>query len=436
MERSKAGVAIFDLKRRIERLSKSLRYLQHQFVLRLENNATWTGIVALVLAIDGGMRRLAELKQEYATLVSTVKVGKYQKEGLTARVEQTVASPRSTLVIPNVSVNGSTSTSTRDTTPVFVEQTNAVATLKAQSSHAKDVPKKDSPPATRSAIKQTIVPTIQPSTSITAAAAKPSQAPTKVVQNKPLARLKKANNTASTQTDDNTQPSVTETPTEYANQLLPTLPAPTDKWHRFFTYIKRDPSRFELGDIAWYPILRPSNDPSDGDLITKHGRVCAKLYPVILVEKLPDCMICVPILTAGGRGLERKPTSIRLRSKHIVSAGTSLPRCYIHDGCGLGHNAVLKVIGEEPDASSYMYEPSCNAFVDLVEEFRISYDSRFKKEGRLTEESKAAIDGMRGELALTRTRMYMKPSYFRNLLSHMRLISKEGSGEAVAGTKP
>ena len=75
-----------------------------------------------------------------------------------------------------------------------------------------------------------------------------------------------------------------------------------------YTDVKRMERRqFEIGDIGWFPVLRPSVAGSPSDIQTEFGNICAKSYPLIIVEKFNDCMIGLIINTAGGNGLSMKP---------------------------------------------------------------------------------------------------------------------------------
>ncbi|CAG5184770.1 uncharacterized protein ALTATR162_LOCUS11073 [Alternaria atra] len=56
-----------------------------------------------------------------------------------------------------------------------------------------------------------------------------------------------------------------------------------------YVYVKRiEQQKFDIGDIGWFPILRPSLSESSSDLHTEFGYICAKSYPLIIVEKLED----------------------------------------------------------------------------------------------------------------------------------------------------
>ncbi|CAN9449959.1 unnamed protein product [Alternaria alternata] len=47
-------------------------------------------------------------------------------------------------------------------------------------------------------------------------------------------------------------------------------------------------TEFAIGDIGWFPILRPSLSESSSDIHTEFGYICAKSYPLIVVEMLED----------------------------------------------------------------------------------------------------------------------------------------------------
>ncbi|KAF2848228.1 hypothetical protein T440DRAFT_536825 [Plenodomus tracheiphilus IPT5] len=223
------------------------------------------------------------------------------------------------------------------------------------------------------------------------------------------------------------------------NQLLAAVPVSIDKTSRFVTFQKMERTAFAVGDIAWYPILRPSNDPSYSDLETKHGKICAKIYPVIVVAKLEDCMICVPILTAGDRGLENKPASIRARSTYVVTQGNlrTVPQEFI-----LEPRVVFEVSIEKSKLGILSYSPSPNAFVDVLDHVQISYDSRFKKEVCLTPKSTGYIVAMRAIAALFCARpcldlhvMVYVSNWWQKRIERRRAAMMEAT-KAAQGSKP
>ncbi|KAI4942377.1 hypothetical protein J4E86_010180 [Alternaria arbusti] len=82
---------------------------------------------------------------------------------------------------------------------------------------------------------------------------------------------------------------------------------------------------FSIGDIGWFPVLRPSLSVSSSDIHTEFGYICAKSYPVIIVEYLDDCMLGLIISTSHGNGLRLKGESIRHRSVPVVDQSSSSP---------------------------------------------------------------------------------------------------------------
>lgn len=173
--------------------------------------------------------------------------------------------------------------------------------------------------------------------------------------------------------------------------LPPTVKPSTSYPHfvdRSRTPTKIDPSSVSIGDITWYPILRPSVYSTTDDISTEFGLISAKYYPVIIVAKEPDSMIGLPISTAGGRGLGSKPDSIRQRSTYVRS-GWNLGQTPAIAGSVLKPQCVLTVSG----ASAY--QPLSEAFVDMLDGLVMAYDSRFVKEASLTADSVEALVRMR-----------------------------------------
>ena len=145
---------------------------------------------------------------------------------------------------------------------------------------------------------------------------------------------------------------------------------------------------FSLGDIGWFPVLRPTLRTSSSDIHTQFGYICAKSYPVIIVEKLDDGMIGLIVSTSGGSGLSRKGTSIKSRSVPIVhesySSSTSSDW-----GTNLYPRKALRV------DKNGEYSPPSGAYVDMLNTAMIPYDSRFKKEGGIVATDALPLQQMR-----------------------------------------
>lgn len=99
-------------------------------------------------------------------------------------------------------------------------------------------------------------------------------------------------------------------------------------------------------------------------------------------------MLGLVINTAGVNGLERKPESVRQRSTYVTGSRFKGSHHPPYGGI-LNPLSLLKV------DSTAGYDPADGAFVDMFETHRIPYDSRFKKDGRLTAESRVALKRMR-----------------------------------------
>ena len=145
---------------------------------------------------------------------------------------------------------------------------------------------------------------------------------------------------------------------------------------QFVDYESLKPRDFEIGDIGWFPVLRPTLSTSSSDIHTEFGYICAKAYPLIIVEKLDDCMIGLIISTSGGSGLSRKGTSIKSRSVPIFHES------YGHFtspelGTDLFPRQKIRV-----DKQSG-YRPAPSAYIDMLNTIMIPYDTRFKKEGSI-----------------------------------------------------
>ncbi|KAI8939204.1 hypothetical protein NX059_005034 [Plenodomus lindquistii] len=196
------------------------------------------------------------------------------------------------------------------------------------------------------------------------------------------------------------------------------LPTPIQRRHDHHRhFVTMPPSYYTVGDIAWYPVLRPTFNPSPGDIQTEFGFVCAKFYPVVIVEKLEDNMIALVISTSGGRGLSALPPSAQRRCTHVVSDYTKvLPMMPF--GSNILPEKILSVASEWDEAAGQPkgYEPHPKAYVDMLDTIKIRYDTRFKKGGALTAESARDIVSMRAAVMLDRSRKAMGDDDFGKLL--------------------
>ncbi|KAI8939195.1 hypothetical protein NX059_005025 [Plenodomus lindquistii] len=190
----------------------------------------------------------------------------------------------------------------------------------------------------------------------------------------------------------NLTPSIKTTTIQVDNTNLPpgvTLTQIPRHNHNLRHYTALSPSHFCVGDISWYPVLRLSNDPWPGDMTTKYGLVSAKLYPIIIVARLPDCMVGMLISTAGGNGMERKPESMRRRCAYVVSE---------RGGLGFrGRGGETRKVIRTVDGGGVIgggYEPCEGAFVDPLDTVLVAYDSRFRKVGEVVGESREVVVGM------------------------------------------
>ncbi|KAI4703632.1 hypothetical protein J4E89_009854 [Alternaria sp. Ai002NY15] len=146
--------------------------------------------------------------------------------------------------------------------------------------------------------------------------------------------------------------------------------------------------QFEIGDIGWFPVLRPSLFVSPSDIHTEFGYICAKNYPVIIVEKLHDCMVGLIINTSGGIGLRKKGPSVRNRSvrisKHPYNA---------HPDSDWGKSLYPRQVLNVKRSSNY--NPRIGAYVDMLNSVMIPHDSRFRKEGNIVEDDILPMQQMR-----------------------------------------
>ena len=149
-----------------------------------------------------------------------------------------------------------------------------------------------------------------------------------------------------------------------------------------------EPQMFNLGDIGWFPVLRPTLCTSSSDIHTQFGYICAKSYPVIIVEKLDDGMIGLIVSTSGGSGLSRKGTSIKSRSVPIMNEEYSH-----YTSSEWGTNVYPKrVLRVDRNGA---YSPPSGAYVDMLNTVMIPYDSRFKKEGSILAADALPLQQMR-----------------------------------------
>jgi hypothetical protein len=190
-------------------------------------------------------------------------------------------------------------------------------------------------------------------------------------------------------------------------------------------YSKERHDRFNVGDIGWYPVLRPSTKPCIEDICMEYGFICAKKYPIIIVDRLDDCMIGLIISTGQGCGLNYKRDSVRDRSVHVLLNGdTTTPLSPF--GNDLVYRRPPRVLEyTNPGYIPAKYKPHEGAFVDLLDSIKIPYDSRFKQEARLTNESRDDLVQMRAAAVLTnckRTwyRMPKEESMFKEWLDDWR----------------
>ncbi|KAI4641983.1 uncharacterized protein J4E78_010284 [Alternaria triticimaculans] len=145
-----------------------------------------------------------------------------------------------------------------------------------------------------------------------------------------------------------------------------------------------------VGDIGWAPLPRMAATSRDWFIQSAYGQICIKVYPFIIVKKMNDCMIGMPITTAGGNGLTNKTPSLRARSTYVVGANFR-GKNDVPYGWGMGP-AKMNL---EVDQTAGAYEPRSGAFVDVLDTYQIPYNARWKKEGRLTHASRVNLGRMR-----------------------------------------
>ncbi|RYO16618.1 hypothetical protein AA0111_g11295 [Alternaria arborescens] len=147
-------------------------------------------------------------------------------------------------------------------------------------------------------------------------------------------------------------------------------------------------TKFVVGDIGWFPILRPSVSKSSSDIYTEFGNICAKSYPLIIVETLEDCMLGLVISTSNGNGLRLKCDAVKSRSALLVSE-TSRNSTFSDWGQELIPRKMLRV------KCSSEYSPAAGAYVDMLNVIMIPYDTRFQKKGYLIMEDVLVLQRMR-----------------------------------------
>jgi hypothetical protein len=131
-------------------------------------------------------------------------------------------------------------------------------------------------------------------------------------------------------------------------------------------------TEFAVGDIGWFPILRPSLSESSSDIHTEFGYVCAKSYPLIVVEMLEDCMLGLIISTSNGNGLRQRCASVKSRSALLLTELSQKPS-FLDWGEELHPRKWLRV------RSSSEYSPPAGAYVDMLNVIMIPYDTRFQE---------------------------------------------------------
>ncbi|KAI4638874.1 hypothetical protein J4E93_009624 [Alternaria ventricosa] len=145
-----------------------------------------------------------------------------------------------------------------------------------------------------------------------------------------------------------------------------------------------------VGDIGWAPLPRMAATSRDWFVQSEYGQICIKVYPFIIVKKMDDCMLGMPITTAGGNGLTNKMESLRARSTYVVGANFRGKNDVSYGG-GMGPEKM----NLEVDQTAGAYEPRAGAFVDVLDTYQIPYNMRWKKEGRLTYTSRVDLLRMR-----------------------------------------
>jgi hypothetical protein len=163
---------------------------------------------------------------------------------------------------------------------------------------------------------------------------------------------------------------------------------------------------FNIGDISWFPVLRPSLCESSSDFYGEFGYICAKNYPLIIVEKLDDCMLGLIISTSNGNGLSRKGSSVRNRSVLVTTQSTTF-----HTSSDWGQSLYPRQALRVEHSSNY--SPRASAYVDMLNVIMIPYDSRFEKKGNLVEDDVLPLQQMRLSAVLTTSRAGTSGSHSR-----------------------
>ncbi|KAI4676054.1 uncharacterized protein J4E84_009670 [Alternaria hordeiaustralica] len=145
-----------------------------------------------------------------------------------------------------------------------------------------------------------------------------------------------------------------------------------------------------VGDIGWAPLPRMAATSRDWFVPSQYGQICIKVYPFIIVKKMDDCMIGAVISSGNGNGLRHKQPSLRARSTYVVGA-TFRGFDNVSYGWGMGPEKM----NLEVDQTAGAYEPRAGAFVDVLDTYQIPYNTRWKKEGRLTYTSRVDLLRMR-----------------------------------------
>jgi hypothetical protein len=149
-----------------------------------------------------------------------------------------------------------------------------------------------------------------------------------------------------------------------------------------------DRNSINVGDIGWAPLPRMSLSDNAANAPSAYGQICIKVYPFIIVRTMGDCMIGVVITSAGGNGLRHKEDSLCSRSTYVVGARF---RGYTDRPYG----GAVGPAGMNLEVERGGYEPAMGAFVDVLDSYQLPYNTRFEKEGRLTQKSRLDLGRMR-----------------------------------------
>lgn len=135
-------------------------------------------------------------------------------------------------------------------------------------------------------------------------------------------------------------------------------------------------AEFFVGQIGWKPMPMIAKDLSSAYVVkTDIGNVLAKCYPVVVVNKVDDSAEVVIVETSAGKGLARKPESLKRRCLYIVEQGH---RPKFNDNS----NRTLET------AATSAFHPAAGAFLDPLNTQKIPYDTSFVPAGYLTDASK------------------------------------------------